>query len=65
MHQRLRGVFEKLSAAELWLKPSKCELFKSLIAYLRHIDSKDGIETGPKKITAIKEWPVPRTVTEV
>ena len=27
--------------------------------------SKDGIETGLKKITAIKEWPVPKTVTEV
>ena len=27
--------------------------------------SKDGIETDPKKVTAINEWPVPRTVTEV
>ena len=27
--QRLRGVFEKLSAARLQLKPSKCEFFKS------------------------------------
>ena len=30
-----------------------------------HIVSKDGIETGPKKITAIREWPIPKTVTEV
>ena len=27
--------------------------------------SKDGIETDPKKETAINEWPVPRPVTEV
>ena len=27
--------------------------------------SKDGIETDPKKITAIKEWLVPKTVMEV
>ena len=27
--ERLRGVFEKLSAAGLRLKPSKCEFFKS------------------------------------
>ena len=27
--------------------------------------SKDGIETNAKKITAIKEWPVPKTVIEV
>ena len=26
---------------------------------------KDGIDTDPKKVIAISEWPVPRTVTEV
>ena len=51
--QRLRGVFEKLSAAALQLKPSKCEFFKSHIAYLGHIMSKDGTETDPKKIATI------------
>ena len=30
-----------------------------------HIVSTDGIETDPKKITAMKEWPIPKTVTEV
>ena len=39
--------------------------FKSKIAYMGHIVSKDGIETDPKKITTIKEWSVPKTVTEV
>ena len=63
--QRLRGVFKKLSAAGLKLKPSKCEFFKSEITYLGHIVSKEGIEMDPKKITAIKEWPVSKTVTEV
>ena len=63
--ERLRGVFEKLSAAGLQLKPSKCEFFKSQIVYLGHIVSKDTIETDPKKITADKKWPVPGTVTEV
>ena len=39
--------------------------FKSQIAYLGHTVSKDGIETDPKKITTIKERPVPKMVTEV
>ena len=60
-----RGVFVKLSAVGLQLKPSKCEFLKSCIIYLGHIVSKDGIETNPKKITAITGWPVPNTVTEV
>ena len=63
--ETLRGVFEKLLAAGLRLKPSKCEFFKSQIPYLGHIVSKDRIETDPKKITAIKEWRIPKTVTEV
>ena len=47
--ERLRGVFEKLSAAGLRLQLSKCEFFKSKITYLGHIVSKDGIETEKKR----------------
>ena len=61
--ERLRGVFEKLSAAGLRFKPSKCKFLKSRVAYLGHIVSKNGIETDPKKIDGIKKWPVPKTVT--
>ena len=63
--ERLRGVLEKLAAAGLKLKPSKCEFFKLQITYLGHIVSKDSIETDPKITEAIKNWPVPKTVTEV
>ena len=63
--KRLRGVFEKLSAAGLRLKPSICEFFKPKITYLGHIVSKDGMETETKRIIAIQEWPIPKTVTEV
>ena len=63
--ERLRGVFEKLSTAGLRLKPSKCDFFKLQIAYLGHIVSKDGTETEKKKITAIQEWPIQKTVTEL
>ena len=57
--KRLNGVFEKLCAAGLQLKPSKCEFFKSHITYLGHIVFKEGIETDPKKVTAINEGLVP------
>ena len=62
---RLRGVFHKLSLAGLKLKPKKCEFFKSKIAYLAHIVSAKGIETDPKKVEAVKNWTVPKTVTDV
>ena len=63
--ERLRGIFKKLSAAGLRLKPSKCEFFKPRITYLGHIVSKDGIEKEKKRVIAIQEWPIPKTVTEV
>ena len=63
--ERLQGVFDKLAKAGLKLKPSKCEFFKSKITYLGHIVSAAGIETDPKKIKAIKDWTVPKTVTDI
>ena len=49
----------------LKLKPSKCEFFRSKITYLGHIVSAAGIETDPKKIEAVKNWTLPRTVMDV
>ena len=64
--ETLRCVFKNLSAAGLRFKPSKCEFFKPRMTYLGHIVSKDGIKTEKKKkVIAIQEWPIPKTVVEV
>ena len=55
----------KLRAAGLKLKPSKCEFFTDHISYLGHFVSKDGVETDPKKIQIILDWPVPNTVYDM
>ena len=62
---RLEVVFLKLKEAGLKLKPSKCELFKKSIAYLGHIVSENGVETDPKKIAAVLEWPRSHNVNTV
>ena len=51
--------------AGLKLKPSKCEFLKDRISYLGHIVSKDGVETDPKKIQVILDWPKPQIVYHV
>ena len=63
--ERLQAVLQKLRAAGLKLKPSKCEFFKDRISYLGHIVSKDEEATDPKKIQVILDWPVPKTVYDV
>ena len=55
----------KLVAASLKLKPKKCEFFKSKIAYLGHIVSSKGIEIDPKKVEAVKNLTVPKTVSDI
>ena len=62
---RLRAVFEKLKAAGLKLKLSKCDFFKKEIKYLGHVVSEQGVSADPDKIKAVTEWPQPTTVTEV
>ena len=47
---RLTAVFNKLKAAGLKLKPSKCDLFKQWINYLGHVVSKEGVSTDPEKL---------------
>ena len=63
--RNLAGVLERIRKANLKLKPSKCELFKTEISYLGHIVSANGVATDPKKIRAVQEWAVPLYVTDV
>ena len=62
---RLRRVLMKLRAAGLKLKPSKCAFFKKKITYLGHVVSEEGIATDEEKVRVIRDWPIPKTVTEV
>ena len=62
---RLEAVLVRLRSAGLKLKPSKCNLFRKQVCYLGHIVSSDGIHTDPAKIEVVRDWPIPRTQTQV
>ena len=63
--KKLEAVFQKLMAAGLKLKPTKCFFFRDEIEYLGHVVSGKGISTNPKKIEAVTKWPTPKTVYDV
>ena len=63
--ERLEAVFQKLSAAGLKLKPSKCTFFLTEITYLGHLITSDGVATDPRKIEAVIKRPRPKTVHDV
>ena len=64
-HLKRLVVFQKLAAAGLKLKASKCFFFREEIEYLGHGVSGKGVATNPKKVEAVTKWPTPKTVYDV
>ena len=63
--QNLKKVFEKLRAANLKLKPSKCTFAQEKAKFLGHIVSSQGLSTEEEKVAKIINWPIPRNVSEL
>lgn len=63
--ENLTSVFDRLKSANLKLKPKKCVLFQEQVSFLGHIVSHDGIRCNPEKISAVRDWPTPTSVTEI
>ena len=63
--ERLREIFSRLKSANLKLHMKKCCLFQQRVSFLGHVLTKDGIEVQPEKVEAVRDWPTPRSLTEV
>lgn len=50
----------RLRAANLKLQPDKCEFLRPEVMYLGHIIGKDGVRPDPKKIEAVRNFPLPK-----
>jgi hypothetical protein len=62
---RVRQVLQKLKLAGLTLNDAKCEFSKKEITYLGHIINSKGIRADPKKVKAVRDFPIPKTVHEM
>lgn len=63
--RHLEEVFRRFQASDLKLNPAKCCLAKDHVRFLGHIVSKNGIQPDPRNVESVKNWPTPRTPTEV
>ena len=61
----LQCVFDRLRDANLKLKPKKCTLFQKQVEFLGHVVSDKGVSCDPEKLSAVREWKEPTTVSEV
>jgi len=55
--KHLRTVFELMRQRQIYAKRKKCYFMQRKVPYLGHFVSKDGIETDPKKIKDVSDWP--------
>ena len=58
-------IFQKLVAAGLKLKESKCDFFKREIHYLGHLISEKGVHPLPEKLDTIHNMPKPKNPKEI
>ena len=61
----VRQILEVLRQHRLYAKIQKCEFHKEEMTFVGYMVSKAGIGMDPAKVSAILDWPVPRTVKEV
>ena len=63
--ERLELVLDRLTSHGLQLKLSKCHFFQPEVKFLGHIISASGVSTDPDKISAVRDWRIPATVTDL
>lgn len=62
---RIQAVLDRIRAAGLKLKPTKCHLLKEEVTFLGHILTPDGIQPNVENIEKILKWETPTNVKEV
>ena len=56
-NRKLATVFQRIRDAGLRLKPKKCQFAQEEVEYLGHVVSADGVQTNPKKVDAVRNFP--------
>ena len=65
MIKNLDMILERFAQAGLKLKSQKCQLFRKEVDFLGHVINEHGVQTDPRKIACVKDWPLPQNVKEV
>ena len=63
--EHLEQVFKALQEADLKIKQSKCEFFKSKVHYLGYLVGAEGVEPLPEKLEAIQKLAAPQNVDKL
>ena len=63
--EHVKQVFQRLSDQNWHVKSKKCALFLDKVEFLGHVITKDGVSVADVKVSAVHDWPIPKTVRDV
>lgn len=63
--ERLRSIFDRLRKSNLKLQLDKSEFLQTSVQYLGHVITPNGVKPNPEKISAIKNFPIPKTQRDI
>lgn len=65
LEENLRCILQIFREKKLFAKLSKYEFWLDIVAFLRHVISKEEISIDPKKVKAIVSWSRPTNVSKI
>lgn len=63
--EHIEMVFRTLESANMKIQLDKCTFFRREVEFLGFVVSREGIRTNPKKVEAILNSPIPRTLRQL
>jgi len=65
-HRRhVAEVLQRLRSHHLFLKAEKCTFHQPSVHFLGYIIDHSGVRMDERKVTAVREWPIPSTIKEL
>ena len=64
-YNHVREVLAVLQANELYINLKKCSFLTDKFLFLGYVVSADGIHVDEDKVRAVREWPTPKTMSDV
>ena len=64
-YNHVREVLAVLQANELYINLKKCSFLTDKLLFLGYVVNVDGIHVDEDKVHAVREWPTPKTMSDV
>lgn len=63
--QDISKILQTLKDANLKIQCDKCEFLRKEVEFLGHVVTTEGVRPNPRKVEAVKTWPIPTTPKEL